>query len=646
MAAFFLLTFLFSWAVWGLASLLLPEEFDWRRFAQPHLLKKHSALVASVIISFFAFWGGFAQQTDFPVLKGPYLGQKPPGMTPEVFAPGIISTEEKYELNSVFSPQGDEFYYEISTTTPEEKKKGEYFYIIMVSKQMNGVWTKPEMVPFSGKYSTMDMCFSPDGNRLYFTSDRPNPWDVSPKNNIWYVERTGNGWSNPVILPPPVYTPEVRQGQVSLAANGTLYFRTGDDLFYSKYKNGKFSNPVILSEAVNSPYAESKPYISPDESFLLFVRYDMPRSINGGRGLYISFRGEDGSWKPAKNTNIDGSLPKLTPDGKYFFFSRGGDIYWVDAKIIEELKPSELELNSSSNGDGPSRDWPVLQGPYFGQKVPKGGAEVFLDGIISKLNEDEMCAAFTADAKEFYYNAHHKGNWAIFMTKEVDGQWMRPAPLPMTSDYTDRDFTMSPDGNRIFFGSNRPRNEGEDPAGSLDIFVTERLPAGRWSEPRNIGHPVNTDRGENYPSCAWNGNLYFFSSWENGLGGCDIYVSRWENGRYSAPENLGSAVNSAKHDWDAVVAPDESFIIFSSQDRADSVGKQDLYISYRKVAGGWTAAKNMGRAVNSPYDEICPSLSLDGKGLFFTSRRRGKADIFWIDAKIIEDLGPNDSKFQ
>ena len=119
-----------------------------------------------------------------------------------------------------------------------------------------------------------------------------------------------------------------------------------------------------------------------------------------------------------------------------------------------------------------------------------------------------------------------------------------------------------------------------------------------------------------------------------------ITVSKRKNGRYSAPENLGSAVNSEKNDWDAVIAPDESFIIFSSQDRADSFGQQDLYISFRKEEGGWTVAKNMGQSVNSPSDEICPSLSLDGKHLFFTSRRRGKADIFWIDANIIEELRP------
>jgi len=288
------------------------------------------------------------QQDDFPVLKGPYLGQKLPGMIPEIFAPGIISTKENYELNSVFSPKGDEFYYEISTTTPEEKKKGKYFYIIMVSKHKNGIWTKPEMVPFSGKYATMDMCFSPDGNRLYFTSDRPNPYESSPKNNIWYVTRVGEGWSDPKIPGPPIYSKKVRQGQVSLAANGSLYFRRGDDLFYAKFKKGKFLLPVILPKEINSPYAEGKPFVAPDESYLLFIRYAMPTNIDGGKGLYISFRSGDGIWTPAKNTNIYGSLPKITPDGKYFFFSRGGDIYWVDAGFIEDLKPKEKTKGEKS----------------------------------------------------------------------------------------------------------------------------------------------------------------------------------------------------------------------------------------------------------------------------------------------------------
>jgi len=286
----------------------------------------------------FAAVGMATQQKDFPQLTGPYLGQEPPGMTPEMFAPGIISLEGRYELNSEFSPDGNEFYFELSTTTPELKKKGEYFYVIMVSRRIGDVWREPEMVSFSGEYATMDFCFSPNGNRMYFTSDRPNDCDAKPKNNIWYVERVGQGWSDPVILGPPVYRPGVRVGQHSLAANGNLYFRAGDDLYLSVFIDGEFAKPLRLPDTINSPYAESKPYVAPDEGFLLFVRYDMPVSLDGGKGLYISYRRDDGSWTEAKNTGIKGSLPKFSPDGRYFFFSRGGDIYWVDAKVIEKFR--------------------------------------------------------------------------------------------------------------------------------------------------------------------------------------------------------------------------------------------------------------------------------------------------------------------
>jgi len=285
--------------------------------------------------------------------------------------------------------------------------------------------------------------------------------------------------------------------------------------------------------------------------------------------------------------------------------------------------------------------FPVLTGPYFGKTAPKKYAEIFLDGIISTLDESEMNAAFTPDGKEFYYCSRFKGNWAIFVVRESNGAWLKPTPINFTGDFTDRDLTISPDGNKIFFGSNRPRKKGGRTMPALDIFWTERLNSKQWSEPTNIGPPINTAASENYPAVARNGNLYFFSSRKDGIGGCDLYVSPLVNQQYQIPKNLGPAVNSEKHDWDAIIAPDESFIIFSSQNRTDSIGGQDLYISYRKKDRTWTKAKNMGRRVNSEYGEICPSLSLDGKYLFFTSRRRGEADILWIDAGIIAELKPN-----
>ena len=290
------------------------------------------------------------------------------------------------------------------------------------------------------------------------------------------------------------------------------------------------------------------------------------------------------------------------------------------------------------SGYAHQNDFPVLKGPYLGQKPPGDISVVFMDGVISTVENPEMCAAFTGDGREFYFNAKKDGYWAIFCTREVDGKWTVPEPLPFASTYTDRDFTISPNGQKIYFGSNRPRKKGGPPQQSLDIFVVKRLKNYTWSSPKNLGFPVNTDYGENYPSVASNGNLYFFSCRNEGSGGCEIYMSRFSKGKYSDPKNLGPAINSTKNDWDSFIAPDESYIIFSSQNREDTIGGQDLYISYRKKNGGWTKARNMGKSVNSFSGEICPSVSIDAKYLFFTSRRRGKADIFWVDAKIIQEL--------
>ncbi|MFC1564740.1 TolB family protein [candidate division KSB1 bacterium] len=285
-----------------------------------------------------------------------------------------------------------------------------------------------------------------------------------------------------------------------------------------------------------------------------------------------------------------------------------------------------------------------LSGPYLGQKPPAENAGIFLDGIISKLNEPEMCAAFSRDGREFFFNKLIENTMTIFYTREINGKWTAPQPVFNQNGFTDRDFNITPDGSKIFFGSNRPGEGSNSPLPRLDIFVTRRIQNGKWSIPENIGSPVNTELSENYPSIAENGNLYFFSQRTGGFGGCDIYMSMYVNGRYTDPVNLGPEINSEKNDWDSYIAPDESYIIFSSQNRDDTIGGQDLYISFRRISGTWTKAVNMGRRVNSGFAEICPSVTLDGKYLFFTSRRRGNADIFWIDAGIIETFKPAELK--
>jgi hypothetical protein len=307
------------------------------------------SFVCLFILSAFIFSAVFKSQdnslqfADFRDLKGAYLGQKPPGLIPEIFAPGYISTEKR-ELNSVFTPDGKEFYFAISTPG-----RG---YKIFLTKQLEKGWSQPQPVPFSSQKSDVDMCITPDGKRMYFGSTRPVNGEPQDGFKIWYVERIEDAWSEARYLDSPINEGR-RALYPTVSNNGNMYFQAirkdtlGErDIYYSEQVNGKYTEPVHLGEAINSIYAEGDVLIAPDESFLIVNCSGRP-DTNGRGDLYISAKKEDGTWAKLKNMgdtiNSSGSdyCPMLSPDGKYFFYTRtdtgNGDIYWVDAKIIQEL---------------------------------------------------------------------------------------------------------------------------------------------------------------------------------------------------------------------------------------------------------------------------------------------------------------------
>lgn len=291
------------------------------------------------------------QKKEFPALKGPYLGQEPPGMTPKVFAPEILS-KYKHAFCSVFSPDGNEFYFTIGD--PVRKKD-----IIMSMKRVNNIWTRPEAAPFNGSYSNNDLCLSPDGYRMFFRSWRPLPGSHTPekRSRIWSVKRTKSGWSNP--HPVKCGNVIIRAGYPSVSNNGTLYFpaRRDDsieerDIYRSRFINGSYRTPEHLGSTINTKYTEGDLCVAPDESFLIVSCWDRPDN-DGKSDLYISFRNNDGSWtalknmgKPVNKKHNEG-CPTISPDGKYFFYfsydprARKPYTYWVDAKIIEGLKPKD-----------------------------------------------------------------------------------------------------------------------------------------------------------------------------------------------------------------------------------------------------------------------------------------------------------------
>ena len=260
----------------------------------------------------------FAEDKSLP-LQGPYLGQAPPGLVAEVFAPGVVSTG-RYELFSAFTPDMKEFYF---VRYDEEDK--------------------PSMIAYEWKDNRWDMSI---------TGPRVGEPAISPDGKIMhlgrrYMERTDAGWSPVKEVEKPFK--DFRIMRLVSSAKGTYYFDDATEegpIRYTRMIDGKWETPKPLE--VDLGKFNAHPFIAPDESYVIWD--DQRESGFGKADIYISFRQSDGSWGPAinmgdqVNSEQSDSYATVTPDGKYILFNRmidkdNVDIYWVDAQIIETLRP-------------------------------------------------------------------------------------------------------------------------------------------------------------------------------------------------------------------------------------------------------------------------------------------------------------------
>ena len=259
--------------------------------------------------------------------------------------------------------------------------------------------------------------------------------------------------------------------------------------------------------------------------------------------------------------------------------------------------------------------------PYASDK-PLNEPVIFAEGIVSTGDFDSH-PAFTADGKTLYFlrSTPNFNLWTILVARFEKGKWSTPGVAPFSGQYSDADPFITSDGSRFYFISNRPIAGKSKP--DLDIWVMEKTAAG-WSEPKNVGAPINSSGSEWYPTVTANGTIYFGSDREGGKGRTDIYRSRFVNGKYTEAENLGDAINTQLNEFEPLIAPDESFLVFMAGGRADGRGGFDLYISHNRN-GAWTKPANLGDKINSSGNEYSPTISPDGKYFFWTSTR-GFAD--------------------
>ena len=274
------------------------------------------------------------KEKNLVIGESPYLNQKTPGLIPEPFAPGVVSTDN-WEASGVFTPDLKEFYFIREVGETEEEKAMKF----IVYRYKNNEWQDSIISPRVG-----EPFISPDGKIMHLGRK--------------YKERMENGdWSKIKTLHSILDSIPIMQ--LSSSASGTYVFDAMGEgvLRYSRIIDGKREEPKLFGEEINTGTANAHPFIAPDETYIL---WDGRRESGyGNADIYVSFRQNDGSWSEAINlgdkinTASSENGARVTPDGKYLFFNRNVgkvkptdkyddvNMFWVDAKVIETLKPKE-----------------------------------------------------------------------------------------------------------------------------------------------------------------------------------------------------------------------------------------------------------------------------------------------------------------
>lgn len=525
---------------------------------------------------------------------------------PRVFAPGVVSGPAN-DAAATFSPDGRTVYFFRSNGEGSD---------IMTSHFDGSRWSQPVIASFSGRWRDLEPTMAPDGSYLIFASSRPidgggKPIDghwggqVYPGRggHLWRVNRQGDGWSAPILLPATVNRFDSTFSP-AIAADGSLYFMaaTGPgghfQLYCSRFKDGQFRTPELLPFSAGS-YGGVDPAVAPDQSFIVFASNRPPTPAHD-LYAFIAFR-THGSWGepiplgPAVNSLGHIIELRLGPDRHTLYLTSNGNIWWVD------LAP-----------------W-LERGAHAGA-APTDPESVTLGGILDPDSDDTP--AFTPDGQTVFFDRSSGSKKAVLISHCIDGRWAPPRIAPFSGRWFDQDPVVSPDGSYMLFDSDRPPPGRDKPlvqtyfgrrAPGANLWRVDRKGAG-WGEPVWLSATVNARPFTDFASIAADSSLYFLW-WDQGE--VHIFRSQYTDGRYLTPERvpLGDPLVTTH---DPAIAPDESFIIFDYGRTAGSLGRLSMAL---READHWSKPVDFGDRINrdKPWGA---RLSPDGNAVYVTGATR------------------------
>jgi hypothetical protein len=275
---------------------------------------------------------------------------------------------------------------------------------------------------------------------------------------------------------------------------------------------------------------------------------------------------------------------------------------------------------------------------FFGQTPPGKKAVVFSPDFISREGWWVEGGCFSHDGKEYVFTLTDESwNYKVIMyTKYTGGKWTEPDSI-IKNAFAPH---FSHDDNCLYFIGYQ-RNDSK----TADIWMSTRG-INVWNEPVKMEFPVNLDNSDEFEVCEINsGKLVIASNRSGGFGEMDIYRAILENGQYRI-ENYGPPVNTEWSEVCPYISADESFMVFNSWKPNVDFKGNNLYITFLSNEGLWTNPIDLGSAVNTDYLDIYPYVSPDGKYLFFTIRTTccaagaPSSKIYWISTEIFDLLKP------